>query len=88
MKCEKGFCLVCEKQIASPCSSCGVGWKNSEEYTHVQLTWTNGSKMDVAVCVGCAKDAVWKADKLQMTQAIWDAWDKLGASYSKVVVLA
>lgn len=87
MKCEKGLCLVCEKVIAEPCGHCGNAWKNNEQYTHVQLQWSNGSRMDVPVCVGCSKDAVWKADKMAMTQAIWDAWDRLGGTYDKAVTL-
>lgn len=87
MKCEKGLCLVCETQIAKPCPTCGQGWSNGENYTHVQLQWSNGSRMEVPVCVDCARDAVWKVDKTLMTQAIWDAWDKMEASYDKGVVL-
>lgn len=87
MKCEKGLCLVCEKVIAVPCKECGKSYSNTDEYTHVQLSWSNGSRMDTAVCGTCAKDAVWKADKQALTQAIWDAWDKQRATYDKGVVL-
>ena len=86
MKCEKGLCLVCEKEIARPCEACGNGWKNLDS-TVVQLPWSNGTKMDIPVCTACAKSAVWQADKEQMTQAIWDAWDKLGGHYDRTVVL-
>lgn len=88
MTCEKGKCLVCETQISVPCKECGNSWKNLENYTHVQIPWSNGSKMEVAVCIPCSKDAVWKADKTQMTNAIWGAWDKIGSTYSKEIVLA
>jgi hypothetical protein len=87
MTCEKGRCLVCGKEIAKKCETCGGSWKNNAEYCHVQLSWSNGSRMDVAVCVGCSKDAVWKADKALMTKAIHDAWDEMGATYDKTVVM-
>lgn len=86
MICQKGLCLVCGKEIAKPCPSCGSGWQNVDS-TNVELTWSNGSKMSIPVCTECSKEAVWKADKKELTQAIWDAWDKLGGTYSKEVVL-
>lgn len=88
MKCEKGLCLVCEKVIATKCGDCGESWKPTEEHTMVQIPWSNGSKMSVPVCIPCAKGPVWSADKLELTKAIFDAWDKLGATYDKSVVIA
>lgn len=87
MICARGKCLLCEKEIAKPCPTCGQGWQNTDQYTHVKLNWSNGSKMEVAVCVDCSRTAIWRADKTQLTQAIWDAWDKADANYSREVVL-
>lgn len=86
MKCEYGLCLVCEKEIAKPCGECGVK-KPTNDYTEVELTWSNGSKMATAVCTECAPERVWKADKDEMTKAVWAAWDKLKHPYSKEIVL-
>lgn len=88
MKCKKGLCLICEKEIATPCSHCQKSWTNTEHYTEVQLSWTNGSKMATAVCVDCSKGPVWTANRDEMTQAIWNEWDRLGATYDKAVKLA
>lgn len=87
MKCEQGLCLVCEKVIAQKCEACNAAWKHTAEHTVVQLLWSNGSKMDVPVCIGCSKGPVWSADKAAMTKAIWDAWDRLGGKYDKAVTL-
>lgn len=86
MRCEYGYCLVCDKEIAKKCDSCATK-KPTEDYTEVELKWSNGSKMVTAVCVECARDKVWTADKKEMQQAIWSAWDKQKAVYSKEVVL-
>ncbi len=86
MKCEYGFCLVCEKEIAPRCGKCDSR-KPGNQYTEVFLTWSNGSKMKTAVCIECAKKKVWDADKQELTQAIWDAWDRVKAPYSKEIVI-
>jgi hypothetical protein len=86
MKCEFGYCLVCEKEIARKCGECSSKTPTGE-YTEVTLNWSNGSKMQTAVCIECAPEKIWKADKREMTQAIWDAWDKAGAKYDKGVTL-
>lgn len=87
MKCEFGYCLVCEREIARRCGECGTR-KPSDDYTEVQLTWSNGSRMNTAVCVDCAVSGrAHQADKKQMTEAIWRAWDRQGAVYDKGAVL-
>lgn len=88
MRCEFGFCLVCEKEIAPKCDSCKSGRRPGPEYTEVQIKWTNGSLMTTAVCIDCAKGPIWSADKKAMTEATWQAWDKTNANYSKDVVIA
>lgn len=87
MRCEFGYCLICDKEIATKCSHCSSKTKNGA-YTEVQLKWSNGSKMQMAVCTDCAPAKVWKADKTEMTKAVWDSWDKMGHTYSKDIVLA
>lgn len=86
MRCEWGYCLVCDKSLADDCSGCGKK-KTNAFYTEIQMPWSNGSKMNVAVCTECAQGRAWKADKMEMTKAIWDAWDKQGARYDKGVTL-
>lgn len=86
MTCEKGRCICCGTQIARPCRDCG-SFTNLSEYTEVLLDWSNGSKMSTAVCVACARGPIWKADKKQLTEAIWNAWDKMGHIYDKEVVI-
>lgn len=86
MKCELGLCIVCDKEIMSKCSGCDAKKRNGE-YTEVLLPWSNGSKMAMAVCTDCAPEKVWKADKIEMTKAVWDAWDKKHHTYSKEIVL-
>lgn len=86
MKCEFGYCLVCEKEIAPKCGSCEAR-RPGGQYTEVQLNWSNGSRMNVAVCLDCSKDKVWVADKVAMTQAHFDAWDKCAGQYDREVVI-
>lgn len=86
MRCEVGFCLICDKEIASKCSACGAKSWNSE-HTEIQVPWSNGSKMQIAVCVDCSKKIFTPDEKVGMTQAHFDAWDKLGATYDKAVVI-
>ena len=86
MKCERGLCLVCEKEIAKTCSACGA-FSNTKDYVEVELTWSNKARMAVPVCTDCSKEKVWKSDKKEMTKAIWDAWDKQGGKYDKAVVI-
>ncbi len=87
MKCAKGLCLVCEKVIASPCPTCKASWQQNEHHTMVELQWSNGSKMSVPVCIACSKGPVWTGDKTKMTEAIWSAWDELGQTYDRTIVL-
>lgn len=86
MKCEFGVCIVCEKEIATKCPTCSKR-SPSEDYTEVQLNWSNGSKMQTAACLDCSKEKVWKADKTELTHAIWDAWDRSNQSYDREVVI-
>lgn len=88
MRCEFGYCMVCDKEIAKTCTTCGNRGKTSE-YTEVEIQWSNGSKMQIAVCVSCATSHAWTTPqaKVAITQAHWDAWDKTGGKYDKEVVV-
>lgn len=74
MKCEYGLCLCCEKEIISRCTQCGTGKPNSQ-YTEVHLNLSNGSKMPVAVCLGC-KDKVFTMDREVVMEAVRTGWHK------------
>ena len=86
MKAEFGFCLVCEKEIAKPCPTCGTK-KAGEEYNEIEVLWSNQSKMRIAVCRNCAKKSFSEEDKKAMTEAHFKAWDKLGGKFDKAVVI-
>ncbi len=86
MRCKYGFCIVCDKEIAKRCSGCDAR-KPTEDYTEVQLQWSNGSKMQMACCVECSRDAIWKADKAALTRAVQEAWDAEHGSYDPAVVI-
>lgn len=87
MRCEYGYCLICDKEIAKKCETCETR-KPTDDYTEVQLQWSNGSKMNTAVCVECATQGrVHSADRMEMTKAVWKAWERQGGSYDPTVTL-
>jgi hypothetical protein len=86
MRCEFGYCIVCDKEIAPGCGTCGVR-KPGPDYTEVQLSMSNKSKMNMACCADCAKDAIWKADKAEMTKALHWKWNKMGHPYDASVMI-
>lgn len=88
MKCEFGYCSVCDKEIAKKCPSCEVRVKTSD-YTEVQVAWSNGQKMNIAVCLHCAQTHAWMTPsaKKAITEAHWDTWRKQGGKFDREVVL-
>ncbi len=86
MKAEFGYCLVCEKEIAKACPSCGAK-KAGSDYTEREVEWSNKSKMKIAVCLECAKRSFTPEEKKAMTMAHFDAWDKRGGKYNPEVVI-
>lgn len=88
MKCEFGYCTVCEKDIAKTCETCGHKGK-THDYTEVTMEWSNGAKMPIGVCVDCAKSHAWATQeaKLGITKAHWAAWDKANGHYDPEVVI-
>lgn len=86
MKAEFGFCSICEKETA-PVQN-GVRRK-SEQYTEVEVEWSNKSRMKIGVCVDCAvgnKHGTAYA-KSGLTEAHQKYWDDMGHSYDKAVVI-
>lgn len=88
MKCEFGYCTVCEKEIARSCPSCSHKTP-THDYTEVSVEWSNGSKMPIAVCVDCAKAHLWTTPeaKAGITKAHWAVWDKANGKYDREVVI-
>lgn len=72
MKSGFGLCLICEKNLMVTCPTCGHK-KFGNEYTEVLLDLTNGSKMPIAVCLGC-KDKVHQHDKVEIMKAVRQGW--------------
>ncbi len=88
MRGEFGYCVVCDKEIAKQCESC-THKKPTRDYSEVQVEWSNGSKMKVAVCVSCASSHAWATEegKRIITQAHWDVWESRGGKYDKEIVI-
>lgn len=88
MKCEFGYCMICEKEIAKPCPTCSTKTKTGD-YTEVQIEWSNGSKMQIAVCLSCATSHAWKQEEAKkgITQAHFGAWEKMGHTFDRGVVV-
>lgn len=89
MPCELGYCTICGKKIHTECASCGTK-KLTDQYTEVEVEWTNGSKMRVGVCVECAvKNAHHEPHhKKTITKAHHDRWEKHGGKFDKEIVVA
>lgn len=88
MKCEFGYCTTCEKEIALPREGSQTRIPTND-YSEVEVKWTNGSRMKIAVCVNCAKSHIWATPEAKkgITIAHWEAWDKLGGAYDQRVVI-
>lgn len=88
MGAEFGFCMICDKEIAPKCGSCDTR-KPGGEYTQVEVQWSNGSKMLIAVCLSCATSHAWTTPEAKkgITQAHWDHWDKEGGKYDREIVI-
>lgn len=82
MICQPGLCCVCEKPIAA-------GGKPTEDFTQVQVTWSNGSKMDIGVCKQCATTHAYATPeaKAGVTKAHQDYWTVRGGTFDPEVVI-
>ena len=89
MRCEYGYCVVCDKELTRCCETCGIR-SRSPEYSEVEVTWTNGSVMRIAVCMTCVATKAWTTpeSKRGITEAHWAVWDQHGATYDKGIVIA
>lgn len=88
MAIEYGFCMVCKTEIAPKCGDCSTR-KPGNRYTEVQMEWSNGSKMPVAVCVECAVSHKWTTAhaKAAITEAHQNHWAEQGGQFDKAVVI-
>lgn len=89
MPCELGFCTICGKETKTKCGTCGAV-KLTDQYTEVEVVWTNGAKMKVGLCVGCAtKNAHAMPDgKKAITDAHFDHWERSGGAFSREITVA
>lgn len=87
MKCEFGFCSVCEKEIA-PKDANGVR-RASGDYTEVQVEWKNGSRMNIGVCVKCATTHSWATSEAKkgLTKAHQEHWTSKGGTFDPEIVI-
>lgn len=83
-----GFCIICNHKIHTECGTCGVK-KFNDQYTEVEMTWSNGSKMKVGVCVHCASKSNHNLPqhKEAITRAHHDHWEESGATPDRTVIL-
>lgn len=82
MGCRPGYCCVCDKSLVQDGRITG-------DYTQVEMKWSNGSVMPIAVCKDCAKDHKFDTAhaKAQITQSHQEYWDKTGGRYDKAVII-
>lgn len=80
--------MVCDKEIAKACGSCSTR-KPTRDYTEVQVQWSNGSRMNIAVCIDCATSHVWATPeaKAGIALAHQTHWDKHKLIYDPAVTL-
>jgi len=83
-----GFCMICDKEIAPKCQSCDVR-RPTDQFSEVQVTWSNGAKMRIAICSDCSvKNSHTTAyGKNKITAAHQKHWDETGGTYDKAVFI-
>ncbi len=83
-----GACLVCDKAIAKACAACGITSKTNE-YTEVEIQWSNGCKMKIGICASCATNHAWMNPqaKEKIKLAHWNVWEKEGGRYDPEVFI-
>lgn len=81
---ERGNCLTCNTPIREKPSMRAL-----PNYSEVQVVWSNGSKMNVAVCQDCAKNATWATPEGQksITEWHWNYWTKEGGKFNREIVV-
>lgn len=83
------YCMLCGNKTHIECGHCGHVRVN-DQYTQVEVQWTNGSKMMIGLCVDCAnknahQDPQIKAKITELHQA---EWDRAGHRFDREVVIA
>lgn len=86
---DGSYCMLCDAKTHVECGACGYK-KPNDQYTQVEVQWTNGSKMQIGICVGCAIKNVHAApeNKTLITKLHQDEWDRLGHKYDREIVIA
>lgn len=87
MRLGQGICVNCEAEIARPCTDCRQAYKLLENYTTVELIWSNGSRMTFPVCIKCSQGPIWSCDKKVLTELIWKKWQEQGGQFDRSIVL-
>lgn len=85
---KAGACMVCDKDLRTSCGHCNSK-KLTDQYTEVEVEWTNGAKMKIAMCVPCAlKNAhAVPENKTKIANAHHDHWAEMGALSDRMVTL-
>ena len=88
MRCEFGYCMICDKETAKICGDCRVK-KPTDQYTEVEVAWSNGSRMKIGVCVDCAVSGAYATSeaKSAITDAHWKHWIKSGHRFDEGIVV-
>ncbi len=85
---KAGNCMICGKDVSVTCKECGTK-RFGSQYTEVIMTWSNGGKMPIGVCMDCAKENKHTTAhaKQQVTKAHHDHWREQGAQVDEGVIL-
>lgn len=88
MAIKMAVCMICDKDIGVTCPECGSRKPNSD-YTQVDVEWSNGSRMVIAVCLNCAHTHAWTTPeaKKKITIAHHDHWTEKGGTFDKEIVI-
>lgn len=74
--------MICDKPLITD-------GKLNGEYTEVEVQWSNGSKMRIAVCKKCATDGTWATDSGKDTITDWHHvyWERSGVAVDREIVI-
>jgi hypothetical protein len=77
-----GGCVICDKAIFS-------SGRPNENFTQVEVTWSNKSVMPIGVCMDCAGTHKQATDegKRAIEKWHWTFWDAQRARYDKEITL-
>lgn len=88
MTIELGYCLICKVKVHNQCGHCGEK-KLTDQFTEVEVMWSNGAKMKIGVCVPCAlKNAhATEEGKRIVQEDHWKHWNELGGKFDREIVI-